>query len=118
MHNVFHYIFLNPLKLINPNLKVGSHLAAPLEDVFDHVLALGPHLVALLHEELVEAHPVDPVGAEGRGHQEEVHAVDEVVHNDPVEPVGVPLEAPVDGVAAASSPVISRGGTLSLQGEV
>ena len=90
-------------------LEGTAHLAAPLEDVLDHVLAPAPHLVALLHEELVEAHPVDPVGAEGRGHQEEVHAVDEVVHDDPVEPVGVPLEAPVDGVTAAGGPVVSRG---------
>ena len=41
-------------------------------------------------------------------HEEEVHAVNEVVHNDPVESVGVALEAPVDGVAASSRPVVSR----------
>ena len=67
VHEVFHYIFLNSLKLFNPNLKVCSHLAAPLEDVLDHVLALGPHLVALLHEVFTEAHPVHLVRAEGCG---------------------------------------------------
>ena len=47
-------------------------------------------------------------------HEEEVHAVNEVVHNDPVESVGVALEAPVDGVAAACTPVLSWGGALRL----
>ena len=49
------------------NLKVSSHLTAPLEDILDHVFALGPHLVALLHEVFAEPHPVHLVRAEGCG---------------------------------------------------
>ena len=49
------------------HLEGAAHLPAPLEDVLDHVLAAAPHLVALLHEVLAEAHPVHPVGAEGSG---------------------------------------------------
>ncbi len=46
-------------------LKAIAHLAAPLEDVLDHVLAFPPHAVALLHEKLVEAHLVPHVCVEG-----------------------------------------------------
>ena len=49
------------------HLKAGAHLAPPLEDVLDEVLAAAPHLVALLHEVLAEPHPVGAVRAEGRG---------------------------------------------------
>ena len=47
-------------------------------------------------------------------HEEKVHAINEVVHNDPVKSVGVALEAPVHGVAAARTPVLSWGGALRL----
>ena len=53
--------------LSGPNLKVCPHLAAPLKDILDHVLALGPHVVALCHEVLTEPHPVHLVRAEGCG---------------------------------------------------
>ena len=49
------------------HLEAGAHLAPPLEDVLDEVLAPPPHLVALLHEVLAEPHPVGAVRAEGRG---------------------------------------------------
>ena len=49
------------------HLEAGAHLASPLEDVLDEVLAPAPHLVALLHEVLAEPHPVGAVRAEGRG---------------------------------------------------
>ena len=49
------------------HLEAGAHLASPLEDVLDEVLAAAPHLVALLHEVLAEPHPVGAVRAEGRG---------------------------------------------------
>ena len=54
---------------IKPNLKVCSHLAAPLEDILDHVLPLSPHLVALFLEVFTEPHPVHLVRAEGSGLQ-------------------------------------------------
>ena len=49
------------------HLEAGAHLASPLEDVLDEVLAPPPHLVALLHEVFTEAHPVHLVRAEGCG---------------------------------------------------
>ena len=46
-------------------LEGTSHLASSLENILDHVLASGPHLVTLLQEVLAEAHPVDLVRVEG-----------------------------------------------------
>jgi len=77
-------------------LEGTSHLASSLENILDHVLASAPHLVTLLQEVLAEAHPVDLVRVEGGRHQEIVHAVHEVVHNDPVEAVRVSLKSPVN----------------------
>ena len=48
-------------------LEGTSHLASSLENILDHVLASGPHLVTLLHEILTEAHPVDLIRGEGGG---------------------------------------------------
>ena len=42
-------------------------------------------------------------------HEEVVHAVCEVVHDDPVEVVGVALEAPVHRAAGPRGPVIAAG---------
>ena len=42
-------------------------------------------------------------------HEEVVHAVGEVVHDDPVEVVGVPLEAAVHGAAGPGGPIIAPG---------
>ena len=93
-------------------LEGTPHLASSLENIFDHVLAPPPHLVTLLQEILTKAQSVDLIRIEGGGleqrltaliplflgshHQEIVHAVHEVVHNDPVQPVRVPLESPVN----------------------
>merc|ERR1719397_411961 len=77
-------------------LEGTPHLAPPLEDVLDHVLASAPHLVTLLHEELAESKSVCSVRVERGRHQEEVHAINEVVYNDPMKSVGVSLEAPMD----------------------
>ena len=42
-------------------------------------------------------------------HEEKVHAINEVVHNDPVQSVGVPLEAAVHGAAGPGGPVVASG---------
>ena len=42
-------------------------------------------------------------------HEKVIHAVCEVVHDDPVEVVGVALEASVHGAAGTSRPVIAPG---------
>ena len=47
------------------NLEASAHLTTSFEHILDHVLASPPHLVALVHEVLAEAHPVGPVRAEG-----------------------------------------------------
>ena len=54
----FHYYFINHLEAV-------AHLAPSLQNVLHHVLAPGPHGVALPHEELVEAHLVPHVSVEG-----------------------------------------------------
>ena len=81
-------------------LESGPHLASSLQYILDHVLALAPHCVALLHEELAEAHPVDLVCTEAgsldlkdektfetfrNDHEKVVHAVSEVINNYPVQ---------------------------------
>ena len=49
-------------------------------------------------------------------HEQVVHAVREVVHDDPVQVVGVPPEAAVHGVAlAAALPVLAGGLAFLLQ---
>ena len=47
-------------------------------------------------------------------HQEIVHAVDEVVHDDPVEAVRVSLKSPVNRVTASLTPVRARSIALRL----
>ena len=82
-------------------LESSSHLSSSLQHEFDHIFASVPHLVALIHEVLAEAQPVDPVRAETGAHDEVVHAVGEVVDNDSVKIVCVSLESTMKRVTGS-----------------
>merc|ERR1719447_462964 len=69
------------------DLEASPHLASPLQHILHHVLSPGPHLVAVTHEKLAEACPVDHIRVEMRCHQKICHAVCEVIHNYSVQVV-------------------------------